>query len=142
MVNIFEYQNCTKGRNSVHLREMLQNYTVGELSDQLYDEHSSVFRDTTIYEKLDSDDGSIPLKQLLTFSKWFIDLSKRQQQNLLPLLMLHKDGEYRTSILRHDNQWFVNGGCVSGVGEWEDWRRYIVQLIVKHLENFEENDAR
>ena len=138
MVNIFEYQNCTKGRNSVHLK---QNYTVGELGDQLYDENSSVFKDTTIYEKLDSDDGSIPLKQLLSSSKWFVDLSKRQQQNLLPLLMLHKDGEYRTSILRHGNQWFVNGGCVSGVGEWEDWRRYIVQLTVKHLENFEENDV-
>ena len=142
IVNIFDYQNSTNGRNCVHLRKMLENYTVGEVGEYIYDKRASVFNDTSVYEKLDSEDGNVTVEELLKNSKWFVDLTSQQQQDLLPLISLHKDGEYRTPFLRHENQWFVNGGCdTGGEGEWEEWRRYVIQLKVKHLENYEENDV-
>ena len=50
MVNMYDYQNATS--HNMHLKDVTCNFTLGELNDFMFDESSSVFKDTTIYERL------------------------------------------------------------------------------------------
>ena len=146
IVSMYEYENATSdklgGMRAMTLKDVTQNFTLNEMRDSMYDENASVFKDTTIYERLDDK-----TKQLLTekelysdASNWFKDLTKQQKSDVLPYLMINKGGRSTKAMLRREDAWFVNGGEeTTRMDEWSIWRRYVTLLTVQYLETIEQN---
>ena len=66
--------------HNLQLKEVTQNFTLWELSEMMYNEHTSVFKDTTLYERLDSDNEKLIYDEDLfcNASKWYTDLTKEK----------------------------------------------------------------
>ena len=97
IINMYDYETST-----IHIlpvKKITKNWTIVELGETLFNENSSVFNDTAIYERLDQNSKE---GELLT--------TKKQQQNLLPYLTLHKGGTHTINLVRRPNGWFVNWG--------------------------------
>ena len=141
IINMYDYQTAVT--HNLRVKEVSENFTLGELSDMLYNDYSDVFKDATLYERLDSG-GKASLTSdedlYLNASKWFSDLTKAQKKNLLPYMTLNRGGKDVTITVRRDNSWFVNGGERSErQDEWAIWRRYVTCLTVEYLQSIEQN---
>ena len=49
---MYDYQNAAS--HAMNLKDVTCNFTLWEMSEFMFDEHSSVFKDTTLYERLDN----------------------------------------------------------------------------------------
>ena len=143
IIQMHDYENSVS--KSIALKEFVTSYCVKEISDLIYDKDGNVFNDTTVYEKLHSQDhGASLMTEVELFkgaSRWFIDLTRAQQKEIIPLLIVHTGGVDEVNTFRHNGDWFVNGGVKdesASVSEWLIWRRYITLLTVKHLESIVE----
>ena len=128
LVSMYEYENASSADMRVMSRkEVTSNFTLTEISDGMYNEHASVFQDTTIYERLSDKANLLTDEELYNdASNWFKDLTKQQKNDLLPYLRINRGGQSRKEMLRRDNTWFVNGGeNTTRMDEWAIWRRYI-----------------
>ena len=115
IIQMYDYENSVS--KYIPLKDFATSYSIEEVGDLIYDEKSSVFEDTTVYEQLHSqDNGATPLSEESLFkdcSKWFTDLNRSQQKELIPLMSLHNGGIDEVNMFRFDERWFVNGGCES-----------------------------
>ena len=142
IIQMHEYENSTT--KNIPLKDFMNSYNVREIGELLFDKTANVFVDTCIYEKLHAqDNGGVLMEEnvlLKECSRWFVDLTARQQSELLPIITLHSGGIDVANIIRHDDGWFVNGGERSDRNdEWGIWRRYVVLLTVEHLQRMEQN---
>ena len=142
IVNMYDYQNGAS--QNMHLKDVTCNFTLREVNDFMFDEGASVFKDTTIYERLANKSVKLINEEELhcNASKWFTDLTKQQKHDLLPFITLNKGGRDVIVTLRRENTWFVNGGEQNDrEDEWAIWRRYVTCLTVECLEGLEQNDV-
>ena len=123
---MYSYQNSAS--HNMHLKNVTSNFTLEELSDFMFDENASVFKDTTIYERIDNKSIKLLTEEEIycNASKWYTDLTKAQKKELLPYSTINKGGHDVTIMLRRENVWFVNGGeKKERQDEWAIWRRYV-----------------
>ena len=85
----------------MHLKNVTSNFTLEELSDFMFDENASVFKDTTIYERIDNKSIKLLTEEEIycNASKWYTDLTKAQKKELLPSITINKGGHDVTIML-------------------------------------------
>ena len=142
LISMYEYENAScENMRAMCRKDVTSNFTLAEIGESMYNENASVFRDTTVYERLSDKSNLLTDSELYNdASCWFKDLTKLQKKDLLPYLNVNKGGQLITTILRREDTWFVNGGLENTrQDEWAIWQRYVTRLTVEYLESLEQN---
>ena len=71
----------------MHLKDVTCNYTLNELGKFIFYETSSVFNDTTVYERIANKTIKLLMEEELfcNASKWYTDLTKMQKKRIAAL---------------------------------------------------------
>ena len=83
LVNMYDYQNGAS--HNMHLKDVTCNLTLREVNDFMFYEGASLFKDATIYERLDNKSIKLLTEEEIfcNASKWYTDLTKMQKKRAI-----------------------------------------------------------